>query len=265
MSSIDLERLRQVISDLESVVVTFSGGVDSALVSKLAHDVLGDRALSITATSDTLPDSEVMDVRTFVSKWKVGHRFVASNELENEAYQANTGDRCYHCKSELFSIAEQVRQELGFAWVVDGTIVEDLGAHRPGLVAAAEKHVRHPLVDAGFSKVMVRDVSKSMGMDVWDKPSFACLGSRFPVGTRVTSEKILRVAALERAVREQGCRQFRVRWHELDGGVLARIEVSPDEIVHVAKPEVRAVLVEVAKEAGFRWVTLDMLGYGSPG
>ena len=138
MSTAGLDRLREVIAEMGSVVVTFSGGVDSAIVSKMAHDILGAKALSITARSDTLPDDEVMDVEKFVAKWKVGHRFVASDELSNEAYQANTGDRCYHCKSELFSIAERVRAELGFSWVVDGTIVDDLGDHRPGLVAASE-------------------------------------------------------------------------------------------------------------------------------
>jgi uncharacterized protein len=166
-------------------------------------------------------------------------------------------------------VAEVWRVRLGLDWIADGTLVDDLGGHRPGLRAASEHRVRHPLVEAGLTKPAVRAIARRLGMSVWDKPSFACLGSRFPVGTRVTEEKVRRIAQVETALRAASFKQFRVRWHELstDGDpldVLARIEVDPEEIARLAAPGVREEIARVCREAGFRWVTLDLVGYRSP-
>jgi uncharacterized protein len=260
-----LQRLQHVVRDLGSVVVAYSGGVDSALVAWVAHEELGrDLAVALTASSVTLPAEEAAEAGRFAAETGMRQVVVASHELLSEGYSRNDGSRCYHCKTELFRLAEGVRADLGFAWVADGTLVDDLGDDRPGLRAAAERQVRHPLVEAGLGKAEVRAIAKRLGMSIWDKPSFACLGSRFPVGTRVTAEKVERVARVERALRLLGFRQFRVRWHELPQGVLARIELDPSDIPALAASGAREQITQTCKEAGFRWVTLDLVGYRSP-
>lgn len=244
--------------------MAFSGGVDSALVARVAHDVLGDRAVAFTARSPTLPEEEADIAEAFAASLGMRHEIVDSRELDDPRYRANDGTRCYFCKSELFTLAEARREELGLAWVVDGTLVDDLRGHRPGLRAASENRVRHPLVEAELGKEAVRALARELGVPLWDKPSFACLGSRFPAGTPVTLEKVRRVAAAERALRQAGFRQFRVRWHELGDDVLARIELDVSDIPRLAEPGVRDGVVAACRTAGFRWVTLDMVGYGAP-
>ncbi len=252
-----LERLREGLRGLGSVLVCYSGGLDSAFVLAVAHAELGERAVGMTAVSPSLPESEKQDAERIARKIGAQHRFVDSNEIARPGYVANEPDRCFHCKSELYEIAEQKRSLWGLAHVANGTNLDDLGDYRPGLEAAKNAAVKSPLVEAGMTKAEVRQAARLIGMDVWDKPASACLSSRIPYGTSVTADRLKQIGGLEAALRALGFRQLRVRWHD----TVARIEIDLGELEGLLRPGVREEIVRLGKVHGFAYVTVDLAGY----
>ena len=257
-----ITHLRKLLKKLDSVVVCFSGGVDSSYLLAESVRVLGDRAVALTAVSPSLAPEEGLSAKNLARQLGARHVLVNTFELDDPRYAENPVNRCYFCKSELFELARDRAASLGLQWVADGTILDDLGDHRPGLKAASENEVRHPLVEAGLDKKMVRSIALDLGLKVWDKPSFACLGSRFAPGTRVTSDRVDQVMAVGSHLRTIGIRQFRARWHEIGDERMVRIEVASDELHLIAAPGVRDGIVDVCTAVGFKWVTVDLAGYG---
>jgi pyridinium-3,5-biscarboxylic acid mononucleotide sulfurtransferase len=252
-----LVQLRALVRDLGSVLVCYSGGLDSALVLAVAHAELGARAVGMTAVSPSLAPSEKEDAARIAQLIGADHRFVESNEIERPGYAANGPDRCFHCKSELYDIAELKRREWNLSAIANGTNIDDLGDYRPGLEAAKNANVRSPLLEAGLSKREVREVALLLGLEVWDKPAAACLSSRIPYGTSVTRERLSQIAGFEATLKELGIRQLRVRWHDK----IARIEVAIDELEKLFAPGVRERIVAAGKKHGFAYVTVDLAGY----
>lgn len=252
-----LEALRGILRAMQSVLVCYSGGIDSAFVLAVAHAELGARALGVTAVSPSLPPAELEDAKRIAQKLGAAHRLVESNEIERPEYVQNGPDRCFHCKSELYSVTAHKRVEFGMAVVVNGTNLDDLGDYRPGLKAAEDNGVRSPLVEARFTKADVRAAAKLIGMDVWDKPAAACLSSRIPYGTSVTRERLTQVGNFEAELHALGFRQIRVRWHDQ----IARIEVDLGELPRLLTEGTRERIVLAGKRHGFRYVTLDLGGY----
>jgi len=256
-TDLHLDALRGLLRELGSVLVCYSGGIDSAFVLAVAHAELGARAVGMTAVSPSLSDGEKADAARIARKLGAAHRFVDSHELERPGYVQNGPDRCFHCKSELYDIAEAKRQEWQLAAVVNGTNQDDLGDYRPGLEAAKNANVRSPLVEVGMTKSDVRAAALAIGMDIWDKPAAACLSSRIPYGTSVTTERLAQIAGFEADLKTLGFRQTRVRWHDK----IARIELGLAELERVLTPGVREAAVAAGKKHGFQYVTLDLGGY----
>jgi pyridinium-3,5-biscarboxylic acid mononucleotide sulfurtransferase len=264
MGALDpLQRLRASIEAMGSVLVCYSGGVDSALVLAVAHEVLGDRAVGMTAVSPSLAPFEKEAAVAIARQIGARHELVESCELERPGYVANASDRCFYCKSELYEIADRKQREWGLAHVLNGTNLDDLGDHRPGLEAAKNANVRSVLVECSFHKGDVRAAAHVMGLAIWDKPASACLSSRIPYGTEVTRERLAQIGGLEADLRRLGLRQVRVRWHALGTAAgdraLARVEVAREELA--AAFDARDAIIEAAKRFGFAYTTLDLQGY----
>ena len=250
-----LSNLRNTLQALESVVVAFSGGLDSAFLLGVAQQTLGARAVGLTAWSPSVPQREREDAAQIARALGAKHLIVESQELHDPRYAANPDNRCFYCKSELYKLTDQTRRELGFQHVVNGTNVDDLGDYRPGLDAAKRAGVRSPLVEAGLHKDEIRAFARELGFGFWDKPAAACLSSRIPYGTPVTEGRLRQVEQLEDALHALGLRQLRVRHHE----ALARVEVAQEELA--AAFAARTAIVQAGKAAGYTYVTLDLAGY----
>ena len=252
-----LAHLRGLLAELDSALIAFSGGVDSTFLLRVAHEVLGARCLALTTVSPTTPADDLAEARSLAAALGVEHLIVDTNELAIAGYADNPTNRCYFCKDNLFVICADEATHRGLGAVLDGANLDDLGDHRPGLVAASEHGVRHPLVEAGLSKAEIRDASRALGLRTWDRPASPCLSSRFPYGTRITADGLARVAAAEGWLRAQGIGELRVRFHD----ALARVEVAPADMPRVLA--LRTELVEAFRRFGFTWVALDLQGFRS--
>ncbi len=254
-----LDHLREIFSPMPSVIVAFSGGVDSTFVLKVAHDTIGDRVLALTTTSPTMPDEDRQSALAMAHHVGARHLVLESNELEIPGYASNPINRCYLCKHNLFTVCEAKAADLGINEIVDGLNLDDLNDYRPGMQAASEKRVRHPLVEAILSKAEIRELSRALNLPTWDRPASPCLSSRFPYGTTITPEGLTRVAAGEHLLHAMGFRVARVRFH----GDLARIEVEQQELARIFERDNRDYLDREFKKIGFRFVTIDLKGFRS--
>jgi uncharacterized protein len=253
------QRLEEQLSKLPSVIVAYSGGVDSAYLAYAAHQALGDRMLAVTALSASYSARDREEAEKCVARCHFPHEFIATDELANPSYRANNADRCYYCKDELFIKLDEMAGCRGIAAVAYGINKDDLGDWRPGQQAAREHKVLTPLLDAGMTKADIRELSRQVELPVWDRPASACLSSRIAYGIEVTPERLAVVEKGEEAVRNLGFRQFRVRYHE----ELVSIEISRDDLPRALDPAMTRKFVEIFKVLGFKFVTLDLEGFRS--
>ncbi len=253
------ERLRELIRALDSVIVAYSGGVDSSYVAYVANEELGPRAVCITGQSASLPSYQNAEIKSVVEKFGFHHEIIRTDELENPNYSANNADRCYFCKDELYNKLEAVARSRGIEHILDGSTVDDLDDYRPGRQAAKQHAVRSPLIEVGLNKSEVRELSRRATLPTWDKPASPCLSSRIAYGTTVTIERLNKVDRGEEILREFGFREFRVRHHD----TLVRLEIAASEMDRVLRKDVVEQLAARFRELGFKYVTLDLQGFRS--
>ena len=253
------EQLQTILGGMDRALVAFSGGVDSTFLLKVAHMVLGDQVLAVTAKSETLPSAELAEAKALASSIGAAHRIIRTNELDRPGYDDNTPQRCYFCKTELYEHLSALARELHYETVLDGSNVDDLGDYRPGRKAALEHEVRSPLQEAGLTKDDIRALSRDLGLPTWEKQSFACLSSRFPYGDKITVEKLKQVDAAENVLRSLKFTQFRVRHH----GDIARLELGPTDFERIFRDGLIEEVTQRLKALGYCYVTLDLEGFRS--